>query len=159
MNTDKLQLEITVTGIEEVDVFISVELDGDSLDLIGCSWVTPVKDHGKVFCKQCRESGSEESFDTYEALYLHHFECTMKAIEYVMNAEALWVYRTDGGSTAVDIDRLDPARKDGVDGWCLVPIESVVVVPLRTAERRSRHKRAVHKLLSQCYADNAPAEA
>jgi len=146
--TESLKLELVVSGHNEVDIFIACYLDDDCIDMIGGVWIQPVKDHGQVYCRECRENGSIVSFDTYKGLYNDHLSDTFKAISHIQTEKELWVYLSDRG-TAVDVVRLDPDRKYGESGWRKIPVSSFTLPPLTGRGRKSRHKQAVHKLLEE----------
>ena len=51
---------------------IAVSYREDVVDLIAWAWGSPVKDHGVIYCKECKENGGTDLFATYSDFYLDH---------------------------------------------------------------------------------------
>ena len=139
--SEEVELSVYVTGIGEVDAGICVHYHGELVDMIGCCWGLPVKDHGRVFCKECKQNGGTDTFGSYEEFYSNHFEVVITCAKQCVELGVA----TDGegwAQPALDSYLIKESR-------FVCEVSRLEIEPLHGRDKKSRHKQAIHKMLSE----------
>ena len=138
-------MEIVVVPGREVNASVYWSLNEEMIDNTHWCWLETVRDHGKSYCKECRENGDTKDFDTSEALYLDHFSSIIEAVGQAR--ELGYVFARVGEDWhAVNLPK--SADEQCPEGRVKLPIGKIELLPLKARKGRHKHARAIHALIA-----------